>query len=400
LTSLYRNIERLTDFVGEEDDSTELTVQLAKLEETLGRERASLRDREAKYREVADHRSRLRRNLENVESRREEIDELVARFQLLDQHYKSDLGRLEGIREAGSLFGALGPQVCPLCGAEPSAQRHDLDCDANVDQVVRAADAEVSKITMLRAELLDTVSQLRGEASRFDLLKPRLASDLKGVEAQLEEIHPTVSVQRAAYAEVIEKRSVVQNALSLIAAISDLQARKSVMEAAPAKREESDAAGADLSASTLDKFSAQLEQVLQSWNFPDASRVYFDKETRDFVIAGKPRGSRGKGLRAITHAAFTVSLCEFTRSNDLPHPGFSVLDTPLLAYREPEGEDDDLSGTDVQDRFYEFLAAMEDRQTIVLENNDPPEAVKKRSQTVFFSKNPHLGRYGFFPLKK
>jgi hypothetical protein len=138
--------------------------------------------------------------------------------------------------------------------------------------------------------------------------------------------------------------------------------------------------------------------MLKAWNFPDASRVHFDKTTRDFVISGKPRGSRGKGMRAITHAAFTVTLLEYTRSNELPHPGFVVLDTPLLAYREPEGEEDDLSGTDVQDRFYDYLLALGDRQIIILENVDPPETIKAGQQAVFFSKNPHLGRYGFFPM--
>ncbi len=138
--------------------------------------------------------------------------------------------------------------------------------------------------------------------------------------------------------------------------------------------------------------------MLKAWNFPDASRAHFDKTTRDFVISGKPRGSCGKGMRAITHAAFTVTLLEYTRSNGLPHPGFVVLDTPLLAYREPEGEEDDLSGTDVQDRFYDYLLALGDRQIIILENVDPPETIKAGQQAVFFSKNPHLGRYGFFPM--
>jgi hypothetical protein len=102
-------------------------------------------------------------------------------------------------------------------------------------------------------------------------------------------------------------------------------------------------------------------------------------------------------MRAITHASVTLGLLEYTRVNELPHPGFVVLDSPLLAYREPEGEEDDLTGTDVQDRFYDYLEFLDDRQVIILENNDPPEAIKNRSQTIFFSKNPHHGRYGFFP---
>ena len=190
----------------------------------------------------------------------------------------------------------------------------------------------------------------------------------------------------------------MQQALNLLATIADLEVRKTTIEAAPPKREEKEAASTDLSASTLDGFSETLEGILQSWNFPDASRVYFDRESWDFVISGKPRGSRGKGMRAITHAAFTIGLLEFTRANELPHPGFVVLDTPLLAYREPEGEEDDLTGTDVQDRFYEYLEALDERQVIIFENNDPPDDVKRRSQTVFFSKNPHQGRYGFFPV--
>ncbi len=225
-----------------------------------------------------------------------------------------------------------------------------------------------------------------------------LFKELEDTDAEIERISPTVSDQRASYTEIFEKRSTVQGALNFLSSIHELEARKLAAETAPTRREEKETASSDLSTSTLDSFSTELEGILRSWDFPDASRVYFDKATRDFVIAGKPRGARGKGMRAISHAAFTVSLLEFTRANELPHPGFIVLDTPLLAYREPEGDDDDLSGTDVQDRFYEYIKAFSDRQIIILENNDPPEDIKKLRQTVFFSKNPHRGRYGFFPV--
>lgn len=80
------------------------------------------------------------------------------------------------------------------------------------------------------------------------------------------------------------------------------------------------------------------------------------------------------------------------------HPGFVLLDSPLLAYRAPEGPEDDLRGTDVQDKFYEYLAAASERQVLVIENTTPPEAIARRPSTTFFSKNPHQGRYGFFPL--
>jgi hypothetical protein len=264
--------------------------------------------------------------------------------------------------------------------------------------MIEAADAESAKIHLLRKELREAMGQLEQEAGRFDGLKPQFVEHLKATQLALEGMTPSVSTQRAAYSELVEKRSTVQNALNLMASIARLEARKATIEAAPATPDAGEKFTLDLSASTLDEFSRQMEDVLRSWNFPDASRVYFDKDHRDFVIAGKPRGSRGKGMRAITHAAFTISLLEYTRANELPHPGFAVLDTPLLAYREPEGDEDDLSGTDVQDRFYEYLAVRDDRQVIVFENNDPPASIQKRAQTTFFSKNPHRGRYGFFPV--
>jgi hypothetical protein len=358
----------------------------------------TLREAEDVHRAVAQKRNAIRKNVEFAQSRREEIDELIARFDLLDQHYGSDLARLEGVREAGTLLGALDKQVCPLCGTLPESQRHDGDCDGDVDRVVIAAEAEANKVKLLQSELQGSLAQLRGEAVRFDEVTPLLFKELQKTDAELDRITPTLSGQRANYSEIFEKRSLVQGALNLLSAIEELEARKVAAETSPAKREDKETSSSDLSTSTLDSFSTELEGVLRSWNFPDASRVYFDKASRDFVIAGKPRGARGKGMRAITHAAFTVGLLEFTRNIELSHPGFVVLDTPLLAYREPEGDDDDLSGTDVQDRFYDHLMTLKDRQAIILENNDPPENIKKHSQTLFFSKNPHLGRYGFFPL--
>ena len=113
----------------------------------------------------------------------------------------------------------------------------------------------------------------------------------------------------------------------------------------------------------------------------------------------KQRIARGKSLRAITHAAFTLGLLDFCRTNKTPHPGFVILDSPLLAYREPDGADDDLTGTDLKEQFYSYLQALpQDRQVIVVENTDPPPAIKSLDQVKMFSKNPHSGRYGLFPF--
>jgi hypothetical protein len=125
-----------------------------------------------------------------------------------------------------------------------------------------------------------------------------------------------------------------------------------------------------VSKSVLDDFSKTVEQILAEWNYPDASRVFFDESKRDIQIAGKERGSSGKGLRAISHAAITIGLMIYCRENDLPHPGFVVLDSPLIAYWKPEGEEDDLRGTDLKDRFYEYLLGLKDDMQVIIVEND------------------------------
>jgi len=93
-----------------------------------------------------------------------------------------------------------------------------------------------------------------------------------------------------------------------------------------------------------------------------------------------------------------TGLMEFCRERSLPHPGFVVLDSPLLAYWKPEGDEDDLRGTDLKEMFYRYLLGLrKDSQVIIIENEHPPNFVSGEGNVVVFTKNPHHGRYGFFP---
>lgn len=99
---------------------------------------------------------------------------------------------------------------------------------------------------------------------------------------------------------------------------------------------------ATIAADPAEAWEVIKREVVCGWSFPGAERVHFDANSRDLIIAGKGRGARGKGLRAITHAAFTIGLLDYCKSKSTPHPGFVILDSPLLAYRAPEGTEEDL----------------------------------------------------------
>jgi hypothetical protein len=323
----------------------------------------------------------------------------LERFELLGLHYSSDIERLRGIEEAGTLFSVLGQTPCPLCGAAPEHHRSAGDCGGDVDAVVAAARNEISKIELLQSELGDTVQALRREADGVARRLPKIEEELSSVSSDIEGLaSPKLRQLRASYGELADKRGEVREALAIYRTYQDMEKRRVDLEKADERRASGISDG-DLPTTVAANFAQCVEGILQAWHFPDAQRVYFDAKARDLVIGGKLRTARGKGLRAITHAAFTISLLEYCRTNTTPHPGFVVVDSPLLAYREPEGDDEDLTGTDLNVQFYSYLTELqENRQVIVIENRDPPAEIAAGPNVVMFSKNPHAGRYGFFPF--
>lgn len=265
--------------------------------------------------------------------------------------------------------------------------------------LLTAAEAEIEKILILSSELDVTVADLHIEAGHLTTEIEAITGKYNLVNESIREsISPDISLARAAFSELVEKKGEIRKVIDQYEKIQNLEAQKSKLLEEHVVVGPSDSSGTDLSKTILDELAQQIERLLKHWNFPDADRVYFDEKEVDFIIGGKPRASRGKGLRAITHAAVTIGLLEYCKDRGLPHPGFIVLDSPLLSYWGPEGDEDSLVGTDLKERFYEYLAMQHgDSQIIIIENEHPPEELLDRLAFTDFTKNPNHGRYGFFP---
>lgn len=379
----------------------QLEDQDQKLEESMRGRLQALVAHENEYKDASTRRREARRKLEEANERLAEVSVLLDRFGLLGKHYQSDVERLEGIREGGILFSALSDGICPLCGAEPEHQHRSADCEGNAEQVVKAAEAELGKIALLQEDLTKTVRQLNTELRSLQRRLPKLESDEFQLSSRIrEELAPNLRAMRTSYSELAEKRGEVREALGLYVTLKDLEDRRAALE-----REEAEASGnntpdAGLPVASLDKFATVVQHILQSWHFPNAERVHFDQKARDLVIGGKNRTSFGKGLRAITQSAFTIGLLQYCKEQATPHPGFALLDSPLLSYKEPDGEDDDLRHTDLKVRFYEYLNQLgSDQQVIIIENTDPPDDVRAMSYAQKFTGNPdEVGRAGLFPV--
>lgn len=381
-------------------DEAELIEQELRLNSAIEARANSLQLVQQNFNLLVSGRADTAKELREKNARILEISELTKRFTLLDRHYSTDLERLRAIHEAGTLFVHLEANQCPLCGALPGNQHLDGECEGNPEFVTIAANAEISKIRRLRFELSETLSSLREEHSELELSLPSLQAGYDSIEERLREIlAPAVMDERSSYNELLGALSLVRTLLNKIADLKKLAQRRVDLE----NNDENESGSRHgtktlIPKSILDEFAQELQQILRDWDYPDASRVYFDEAARDIQISGRERGSTGKGLRAITHAAFTIGLMQFCRERGLPHPGFVVLDSPLLAYWKPEGEDDDLRGSSLKDNFYRYLLGMsKDNQIIIIENEHPPLFVCENAPVTVFTKNENVGRYGFFP---
>ncbi len=87
-----------------------------------------------------------------------------------------------------------------------------------------------------------------------------------------------------------------------------------------------------------------------------------------------------------------------------------VLDTPLLAYRDPishragllEEDEIQIQHNSVKEAFFKHLLKISDIcQFIILENIDPPEFLYQHSDVriIQFSGSTEQGRAGFFPIR-
>ncbi|MDE0395668.1 MAG: hypothetical protein OYK82_12915 [Gammaproteobacteria bacterium] len=378
----------------------EAVSRLDRLESTIQAQRVTVDVAQRELDALLVSRRQLLGRRQSVQGRLDEIADLEDRFALLRKHYDVDLRRLAAIQETGSLFAHVERVACPVCGAPPTAQHTHQEFDPNIDGIVQAAEAEIRKIERLKTELSDTVEELGAEAAVREQELVESAVDYERVNTEIREtVSPEVREAMTVFTAQVEERSKVQQVVGLYAKIARLEERKKMLTQDDSGRQGRGTVTVDLPESVAFSFSENVSSILHSWNFPGDCDVHFDKTTNDFVIDGKPRGSRGKGLRAITHAAITLALLEYCQDQRLPHPGFIVLDSPLLAYFEPEGDEDiALQGTDLKERFYEYLLQrhVTDSQIIIVENLHPPDEYKDRLSMTVFTGNPDKGRFGFF----
>lgn len=356
---------------------------------------------------LIDERRQLDDSRREISARVTELDVTLVSFEQLNRVYESDISRLESIEEGGLILSSMADRDCQVCGAPPGAQQHH-HASEKIEQAYRSASAEREKILVEQRELKFTKASLVSEASGLSSRVAEIRDNISETEAKIKNERPMEASLRSRYETLSSERQELKRILELYQQRDRLSIRRSQIQQIP-KGTNNVPISVGIDGTTAYEFSETVRDVLGQWNFPDADKAQFDVKSNDIAIAGKLRADNGKGVRAILHAAFNVSVLIFCKKNNLPHPGILILDTPLLTYREPltskygelSRDEQELKKTNLATCFYRHLASLKNTaQIIILENADVPSGIESSANFNVFTGQAGNNRYGLFPTVK
>ena len=371
--------------------------------EVLGEELTTVQER-------LDYLVHLRREtLDNqsiLDAQSSQLQAMGQRFIDLSQTYITDIRRLEAIEEGGFLLRRFEDQPCPMCGAQPGHQ-HIPHSPADLERQKHSAQAEIRKIERDLENLKPTIQNLQTDLAGSREQSESLATNIKSYEQDILLLRPIESSIRESYQKCIKMRDDAARSVALYDRRIDLLNRRQEIEMLRIGRQVAEGLIIGIDESEGDAFAQTVKLVLDAWGYPGVHTVSWDQQSYDFAVNGIPRGQNGKGVKAIFHSAFVVAFLIFCREKGLPHPGFVVLDSPLVTYRKPilykrHGElapdEAAIAQTTLDLKFYEHLASLSATgQFLVIENNDPPGFVVGKAKITTFSGQNGNGRPGLFP---
>lgn len=404
LDEMIANIDE--NLTADYPDADGLSDQYEKLAATFAMAQEEAQLSQDHIRKQLDRKRNAASKLAGIQQRLTEVAINLARFSQLDEVYTSDMQRLEAVEEAGFLLLLGNEKDCPLCGAAPNAHKHDHGL-ADIEKIRTASAVEIEKIVRHRVSLEETVSSLMLEHGTLTSDFVNQTSELDEADEEIRRLSPKAREKQHFLAELTAVRDHVKRGLDLVSQKQTLVDRRNELASIkPATKSDKPRLG--VSSTVAHAFAQTVSDVLREWQFPGKRHVAFDEVTYDLRIDGKHRRDNGKGVRAVTHAAFKVALLIFCHERGLPHPGFLVLDTPLLTYRDPirskEGplaaDEQELRNTSLRDFFFQHLASLSTfAEFIIVENIDPPPGIEKLGHTQVFTSDPNSGRFGLFPSR-
>lgn len=379
----------------------QLRDQLGRLNESLIAASRALNDVSSERDELVLRRAANTETLASFVERQDELGSLEARFGLLRAQYESDLSRLEMLAQASDVLAVEADGSCPFCGAEPAHQHwpeSPLDSDEPATFVAAIA-SEQNKILSLRGNLDETISSIRSERQEITARTDVFSDTNLQLTSQIRRLDAEIRTPGGDLTPLLETRSRVERQIDNHNRLLNLIALRNTTAQVEKPKTSTEV---PIVSADLHQFDVVAQEILRQWSFSADSTVHYSTSERDLVVDQRVRRVRGKGVRSILRALFNVALAEYCLRRDYRHPGFVILDSPIVTYRQPgdpelSGEDETIS-TNVVDAFYAYLQNQFTGQSLILENKSPVSPLPGGSREYFFGGTAATNeRIGFYP---
>ena len=307
----------------------------------------------------------------------------IKRFSILKESYIDDKSRLEFIDQACGQDSDMLECQCPVCKSNVKIQeiREDFreDCINEIkrlNQLIKQIEISLEIFYVEQNNLEQKMRQIKQEISQIENeLANGLAKDIEDLVRQID--------------EVSSKIYVFQKYVSNQRLIEEYNKRIDILKAELSSIKKQKVDTSLLTQKICELLSTEIRILLIKCQFANKdATVSFDTDSMDIVIDGQKKESFGSGVRSVLNSLVSIGIMLYCMNQDLCHPGFIILDSPIAKYYE-EGR----TIANFDQIFYQLMLQVSQKCQIIIFENRKPNAMS--ANIVHFTKDASLGRAGF-----
>lgn len=290
----------------------------------------------------------------------------ISEFKKLETHYNAEHKKIDMISSYADFISQLPRVACPFC-KQPIDNKALNDDD--LEELYEYWDASQHELRDKRSELISAIKDIenrlnknRTELQELKNQRDKINSDIKSKEEQLKLLSENIAQMR----ELDEMKNTLKllkkELLSVSASIEEYSKR--------ILKETEDLTMIDNS--QYENYCSIISETLRCWGFADNPQVVFNPNTLDLIIDGKSRDTWGKGYRAFIMSAMAISLMRYCMKYNRLHPGFVIIDSPLVSLKERK-KDTNNQWIDLymeKKMIADILDKDSQNQVIIFENKD------------------------------
>lgn len=318
---------------------------------------------------ISKYNTEITSNLEQIKLLKKtcfEDEVQISEFEKLRLHYSKELAQNGMISTHADFLSQLPHLECPICNQMFRPGIITSETEGKLFQYFTEVELELQqKINDLNILLNDITDRIKKNRESLQQLEQKNV-ELSKLISQHQEILKTMSEN----IEIIRQLDAMNKSLEIYRQELLTVEEDIIFYSEKVKKTSVDPVFQN--ATQYDNYCDAIQTVLIHWGFSDNISIEFDNATLDLLIDKKQRSSWGKGYRALIMSAMVIGLMRYCCENNRLHPGFVIIDSPLVSLKERKKSTDEKWIDDYMERkmIEDILKVDSSRQVIIFENKD------------------------------